>query len=89
MKVTTYYVKLKETFPNFPTRGDMTQCLQAIDSDDLTRSYFAKYYNKSSPSTEATAASTTITRCRLFIFLSRLALAENKLHKISAVYPLN
>jgi len=34
---------------------------KAIDSDDLTRSYFAKYYNKSSPSTEATAASTTIT----------------------------
>jgi len=34
---------------------------KAIDSDDLTRSYFAKYYNKSSPSTEAAAGSTTIT----------------------------
>ena len=64
MKVKTYYVKL-----NFPTRGDMTQCLQAIDSDDLTRSYFAKYYNKSSPSTEAAAVSTTITRCRLLSWI--------------------
>jgi len=34
---------------------------KAIDSDDLTRSYFAKYYNKSSPSTDSTPASTSIT----------------------------
>jgi len=33
---------------------------KAIDSDDLTRSYFAKYYNKSTPSTD-TATSSSIT----------------------------
>merc|ERR1711962_1362673 len=32
---------------------------KAIDSDDLTRSYFAKYYNKSSPTTDSTTATSS------------------------------
>jgi len=32
---------------------------KAIDSDDLTRNYFAKYYNKESPAKSATTTSTT------------------------------
>ena len=86
----------QKTFHSFTIRSRWPERLQAIDSDDLTRSYFAKYYNKSSPSTDATsaAASTSITRWFTLFTLSDLSInlhsLENYLDNVpvSAVYPI-
>ena len=87
----------QKTFHSFTIRSRWPERLQAIDSDDLTRSYFAKYYNKSSPSTDATspAASTSITRWFTLFTLSDLSInlhsLENYLDNVPvfAVYPIH